>query len=167
MVKIHSSGLYSVQQLGPFPLATGETFKIGDFVYFNNGKLSNNVTLLNTKGILGIISGFVKSDGSLIGQGDVTQVVGGADYYAYVFPVYKEYLLEIDVSADLGTTANSDKPFVAFDLSSASVVDESTAVYYEDATSEMTILSLGPAIDSSTGLPSKRKILAKVLRTIF
>jgi hypothetical protein len=147
------------------------TVKKGDVIIPvpTNPSIVTNATtnVTGDKYVLGVVVGFSGPNGEVIGQGSGDTLVTAADnttnakYHAVYIPIKSEMIFLADLTATPGTTADSDKPFVWFNLANARQVDESSVVLTEAATAPLQVLSLGVfPIDTS-------KIMVKFAKALL
>jgi len=135
-----SSFSYNPALIKPVLLDNSTTYEVGMLVSLKSDVVSSPtvadlriiVPAQSTKKVLGVLLGFVKSDGNVIGQGGQRSITTAADntttgaYYGLVHLVTRETRLEADFTAALGTTTGSDRFGAKFALSDAKTVDESS-----------------------------------------
>lgn len=163
--------------LGPYLLESSKTFNVGDFVAFsdaNAGRLDNTSSkVAGTVYVAGLLQAIVDKDGNPFLGTDggslrtVTTSSSNTTYYGMIIPTFNEYTFEVDSNATLGTTPNSDKAGVYFDLVSATQVAESSVVLPGGTGAPKQVLSLGPAINPTTGTQATNKVLVKFVKSIW
>ena len=163
---------------GPFLLDNNITVNTNELIGFTGtaGVVNNAIAVIQSdKQLIGVVDSIVDAQGNpILGsqQKTITRITTPSNnttakiYYVIVIPVYPELMWEADVDADLGTTAGSDRPGY-FSLANAGTVSESSFVLPNSGSAPKMLFSLGPAIDSSTGQPSRRKVLVHFKRSIW
>lgn len=167
----------NVVLMGPYLLASSKTFTVDEFVAFSTstaGVLDNaTATIAGTAHVCGLLKAIVDADGNpMVGSdgGPLSSVTTGssnATYYGRIIPVYPEYTFEIQANGALGTTTGSNKPGVYFNLVSSTQVDETSVVLPGGTGAPKQVISLGPAIDPTTGAKSTNKIVAKFVKCVW
>ena len=139
------------------------TFKVGD-VIIPIGTSVNAVTngtseTVGDKYVLGVIVGFCKQNGEVIGSGlDPTNTpnyittgatnVSTVKYHCRYIPITPDMEWRMTLSAAAGTTAASDDEFAWFSLTDCRTVNEASAVTYP--TTSLQIMSFGVDPEDST-----------------
>lgn len=134
------------------------TVKIGDVIVplATTNSVVTNATgnVAGDKYVLGVVVGFSKQNGEVIGTGTDPantpgQLVTAADnttnakYYAVYVPITPEMEFSATLSAVAATTTNSDGVFVWFNLTDARTVNEASVVQYGDGTAPLQLFSFG------------------------
>lgn len=134
------------------------TFKVGDVIVPNNvssGVVTNATA--STAGdvyVLGLVVGFSGPNGEVITTGadplnTPAFITAGASnttvqkYSVQYIPITPEMEFLATLDATAGTTANSDTPFVWFNLADCRTVSETTAIVYGSGSAPLQLLSYG------------------------
>lgn len=163
--------------MGPYLLKSSATFSVGEFVAFSTstaGVLDNaNAAVAGTIYVCGLLEKITDKDGNplLDSSGSpltsVNTPVSNSTYYGVIIPTYNYYTFEVPADATLGTTTGSDKPGVYFDLASSTRVAENSVVLPAGTGAPKQLLSLGPAVDKTTGGTSSNTLLVKFVKSIW
>jgi hypothetical protein len=119
------------------------TFKVGQVIIPVTGTTTNHVVTNATsavagdKYVLGVITGFCKNNGDVIGGGQdpantPNELTTGATnvatvkYRAVYIPIHKHMIWEATMSGARGTTTASDLNYTYFNLSDCDTVDETS-----------------------------------------
>jgi len=133
------------------------TVKVGDIVAPTaDGDIVSNSTALTAgdKYVLGLVVGFCKQNGEVIGQGQdpsntPNQLATDADnttgdkYHALYVPITPEMEFSATLSDTAGTTTYSDKSFVWFNLSDCRTLDETSVLVANDESAPLQVFSFG------------------------
>lgn len=133
------------------------TVKVGDVIVplASSSAVTNaTASVAGDKYPIGIVVGFSKANGEVIGQGvdpsnTPVQLVTASDnltvakYYAVYVPITPSMEFSADLNAVAGTTSGSDTAFVWFNLADAATLSESSVVVYTDASAPLQVLSFG------------------------
>jgi len=158
--------MYSTQTAHAL-LDDGLTVKVGDVIIPLSTAGSTNIVTNDTdavtgdKYVLGVVVGFCKENGEVIGIGinpantpaqltTADDNTTNAKYHAVYIPITAEMEFEGELDAAAGTTTGSDKSYVYFNLVDAGKIDESSVVSHDDKTAPLQVLSLGLIPGSTT-----------------
>jgi len=135
-------------------LTNGITVNVGDVIVPVSGatNTATNATASVTGDVyvLGVVQGFSKANGEVIGQGQNPSVTPNQlttsatnttveQYYAVYMPIHKEQVWEADFSAAIGTTAPGTV-MTWYNLSDARTVNESSEVDITAASAPLQVL---------------------------
>jgi hypothetical protein len=176
MIRLKSED-QQVVELQQFLLDSSITVYVGDAVAFSTstaGVVTNAPSAVAGTGyVVGVVAAIVDKDGNPFvssSGAELTSVVTPASnttYYVKVIPAYPEFTFVFDVNATLGTTTNSDKVGVEFNLADARTIAENSVILMGGTGYPKQVLSLGPAIDENTGAVSTNKIVGKFVRSVW
>lgn len=140
------------------------TVKVGDVIAplgSSNAITNASAVVAGDKYPLGVVVGFCKSNGEVIGQGidpsnSPAQLVTASDnltvakYQAVYVVITPEMEFSATLDAVAGTTAGSNTSFVWFNLIDASTLDESSVLVATDGSAPLQVFSYGLDASDST-----------------
>jgi hypothetical protein len=153
-------GSYRTEELRRGLLANSLTFKVGDVIkpLSSTANVYTNASCNGDVYVLGVVVGFSKANGEVIGTGQnpantPAQLITASDnttvdkYYAVFLPIKENMTWRALLSAVAGTTAASNDEYAWMNLSDARTLDESSALVPADASAPLQFLSYG--VDSA------------------
>ena len=131
------------------------TVKVNDLIRpTTDGDIITNATMTAGVYSLGVVIGFCKQNGEVIGQGQdpintphqiTTEDDNTTDkkYHAMYVPITPEMEFSMTLDAVAGTTPLSDKAFVWFSMADARLVSEASVVHVTGVGVPLQVFSLG------------------------
>lgn len=143
------------------------TVKVGDVIcpLSSTDNIYTNDTAViaatTTTKVLGVVVGFSKVNGEVIGQGQdpattPAQLITASDnttvakYYAVYLPIYSHMIWSATLDAKAGTTSHSDAELATFPLATAALLDESSVLVVLSGPQQFISFGLDLVDDPST-----------------
>lgn len=139
-------------------LDNGITVQVGDVIApTSSGDIVSNATALvaGDKYPLGVVIGFSKKNGEVIGQGQDPSLTPNqlttpanntttTQYYAVYIPITPDMEFSATLDAPAGTTTGSDKAFMYFNLADCRTINESSVAAPTGSPLQVVSMGLDP-----------------------